>query len=316
MLAASGHSPTVWLTFTAIIAGLLILDLGVLNRRSHVLSTKEAAAWCSGLFSLAMAFCAWLWWKEGRQDGLEFLTGYLIELSLSVDNLFVFILVFQYFAVPARLQPKVLKWGIFGALVMRGIMIAVGAMMIQHFHWIIYIFGGFLIITGFKMITASGDERIEPENNPLVKLVRRIIPVSKAYHDDKFFYRTRTRWLATPLLLVLVVIEWTDLVFAIDSIPAVFAVTDDPFIVYSSNVFAILGLRALFFLLAGMLDSFYYLKPGVALILVFVGLKMVLSGFFHLPIMISLGVIVGVLATAVIASIVRSRREREAMPQE
>lgn len=309
MLAASNHPPEVWLTFTAIIAGLLILDLGVLNRRSHVLSTREAAAWSGGLFALAMTFCAWLWWKEGRADGLEFLTGYLIELSLSVDNLFVFILVFQYFAVPARLQPKVLKWGIFGALIMRGIMIGVGALLLQQFHWIIYIFGGFLIITGFKMVSAGSDERIQPENNPLVRLVRRIMPVSKTYHDDKFFYRTRTRWLATPLLLVLVVIEWTDLVFAIDSIPAVFAVTDDPFIVYSSNVFAILGLRALFFLLAGMLDSFYYLKPGVALILVFVGIKMVLSGVFHLPIMLSLAVIIGVLATAVIASMVRTRRE-------
>ncbi len=312
MLAASGHPPEVWITFTAIIAGLLILDLGVLNRRSHVLSTKEAAAWCSGLFALAMTFCAWLWWKEGRADGLEFLTGYLIELSLSVDNLFVFILVFQYFAVPARLQPKVLKWGIFGALIMRGIMIGVGAMLLQQFHWIIYIFGGFLIITGIRMVSAGSEERIQPENNPLVRLVRRIIPVSKTYHDDRFFYRTRTRWLATPLLLVLVVIEWTDLVFAIDSIPAVFAVTDDPFIVYSSNVFAILGLRALFFLLAGMLDSFYYLKPGVALILVFVGIKMVISGVLHLPILLSLGIIIGVLATAVIASMVRTRREARA----
>jgi tellurite resistance protein TerC len=305
----SGHPPAVWIGFTAVIAILLILDLGVLNRRSHVLTTREAATWSGSLFLLAMAFCGWLWWREGRHDALEFLTGYLIELSLSVDNLFVFILVFQYFAVPAKLQPKVLKWGIFGALIMRGIMIGVGAVLLQQFHWIIYVFGGILIITGIRMFKSGDEHRIEPEKNPLVMLIRKVMPISKSYNEDKFFLRTRTRWMATPLLVVLLVVEWTDLVFAIDSIPAIFAVTDDPFIVYSSNVFAILGLRALFFLLAGMLDTFHYLKAGVALILVFVGIKMTVSGVFHIPIVVSLIVIAGTLITAVVASIVRTKRE-------
>ncbi len=303
------HSLTVWISFTAIIVVLLVVDLGVLNRKAHVLSTKEAAAWCSGLVTLAMLFCAWLWYREGSTHALEFLTGYLIELSLSVDNLFVFILVFQYFAVPAALQPKVLKWGILGALIMRAIMIAAGALLITRFHWIIYVFGGILVITGIRMMRSGGEQRIELEKNPMVRLVRRVFPISRSYDGDRFFIRTRTRWLATPLLLVLLVVEWTDLVFAIDSIPAIFAVTQDPFIVYSSNVFAILGLRALFFLLAGMLDTFHYLKFGVALILTFVGIKMILSGWIHLPIAISLGVIVVTLATAIIASIVRTRRE-------
>lgn len=305
----AGHHPAVWLGFTGIIIVLLVLDLGVLNRRSHVLSTREAATWSASLVVLAGIFAAWLWDQEGQHAALEFVTGYLIELSLSVDNLFVFILVFQYFAVPARLQPKVLKWGIIGALIMRAIMIAFGALLLNRFHWIIYLFGGILIITGLNMFRGQEAHRIDPEKNPVVRMARRLMPFSKAYDGDKFISRTRTRWLATPLLLVLLVVEWTDLVFAIDSIPAIFAVTRDPFIVYSSNVFAILGLRALFFLLAGMLDRFYYLQAGVALILVFVGFKMVLSGMVHLPTALSLGVIVGVLTVSVIASLARARRE-------
>lgn len=305
---------SLWLGFTALIAILLYVDLGVLNKRSHVLTPKEAGAWCTGLVSLAMAFCAFLWITQGSRTGLEFLTGYLIELSLSVDNLFVFILVFQYFGVPAALQPKVLKWGIFGAIIMRGIMIGLGALLLARFHWIIWVFGGILIITGINMMRADEAHRLEPEKNPLVRLARKIFPFSKSYHEDKFFVRTRTRTMATPLLLVLIVVEWTDLVFAIDSIPAIFAVTRDPFIVYSSNIFAILGLRALFFLLAGMLDKFYYLKPGVALILVFVGIKMVISGWVHLPILLSLGVIVGTLTVAVLMSIRKSKLEAAALP--
>jgi tellurite resistance protein TerC len=303
-----GHPPTVWIGFTALIAVLLVLDLGVLNRKSHVLTTREAAIWFGSLVALAMGFMVFLWSREGSGHALEFLTGYLIELSLSVDNLFVFILIFQYFAVPAALQPKVLKWGIFGALIMRAIMIAVGALMIDRFHWIIYVFGGILVITGIRMLKSRAGHRVEPEKNPLVRLVRKVLPFSKSYNGDKFFLRTRTRRLATPLLLVLLVVEWTDLVFAIDSIPAIFAVTKDPFIIYSSNVFAILGLRALFFLLAGMLDKFHYLQTGVALILTFVGLKMVLSGWVHPPIVVSLLVIVGILATAILMSIAKNRR--------
>ncbi|HRP08606.1 MAG TPA: TerC family protein [Gemmatimonadales bacterium] len=301
------HPPEVWLGFTGLIALLLFIDLGVLNRRSHVLNPREAAIWCGGLVALAMAFCAFLWYREGSRYGLEFLTGYLIELSLSVDNLFVFILVFQYFAVPARLQPKVLKWGILGALIMRGIMIGAGALLLQRFHWIIYVFGAILIITGIRMFSSGDAHRVEPEKNPLVRLARKVMPFSKSYNEDKFFLRTRTRKLATPLFLVLLVIEWTDLVFAIDSIPAIFAVTNDPFIVYSSNVFAILGLRALFFLIAGLLDKFRYLQPGVAIILVFVGIKMTISGWMHIPIGISLGVIGGTLIGAIGLSLLETR---------
>ena len=222
---------------------------------------------------LALGFGLFLWWREGGQHALEYYTGYLIELSLSVDNLFVFILIFNYFGVPAAAQPKVLKWGILGAIVMRWVMIVFGALLLARFEWIIYVFGGILILTGIRMLTQK-DERVDLEKNPVVRLARRVLPFSQSYDGGDFFCRTGTgRRLATPLLLVLIVVEWSDLVFAIDSIPAIFAVTRDPFLVYSSNVFAILGLRALFFVLAGMMDRFAYLKPGVALILVFVGAR-------------------------------------------
>lgn len=304
-----GHPPSVWIGFTALILILLVLDLAVLNRKSHVLTPKEAARWSGTLVTIAMAFCGFIWWREGSPKALEFLTGYLIELSLSVDNLFVFILIFQYFDVPAALQPKVLKWGILGAIIMRAIMIGFGAILIQRFDWIIYVFGGILIITGIRMYLAKGDDRMDLERNPLIRFVRRVLPVVRSYRRDKFFGRTVTgAWYATPLFLVLIMVEWTDLVFAIDSIPAIFAITSDPFIVYSSNVFAILGLRALFFLLAGMLDKFIYLKPGVALILVFVGIKMVISGWVHLPTLLSLGVIVTVLTAAVLLSMRKAKQ--------
>jgi tellurite resistance protein TerC len=302
-----GHPPVVWLGFTALIGLLLFLDLGVINRRSHVLSTREAAAWSGGLVVLAMAFCAFLWYREGSRYGLEFLTGYLIELSLSVDNLFVFILVFQYFAVPAELQPKVLKWGIFGALIMRGIMIFAGALLLQRFHWIIYVFGGILIVTGIRMFRVGEAHRIEPEHNPLVRLARRVLPFSRAYDDDRFFFRTRTRTLATPLLLVLLVVEWTDLVFAIDSIPAIFAVTDEAFIVLAANAFALMGLRAGYFVIVGALDRFQYLNYGLAVVLGLVGVKMLLADVYHPPIYITLGAVVVVLGTAVLASLWATR---------
>lgn len=311
----AGHHPGVWLGFTAVVMLVLVIDLGFLNRRSHVIATREAAIWSGCLVLMAAIFAGWLWNREGRNSALEFTTGYLIELSLSVDNLFVFILIFQYFNVPARLQPKVLNWGILGALVMRGIMIAFGAILLARFHWIIYVFGAILVYTGARMFRGGEAHRVEPEHNPLVRAATRILPFSRSYHGDKFFYVTRTRWLATPLLLVLLVVEWTDLVFAIDSIPAIFSVTRDPFIVYSSNVFAIIGLRALYFLLAGMLDRFHYLQAGVALILTFVGLKMVVSGLIHVPTELSLFVIVGVLATAIGASMVRNRRAAPVMSQ-
>jgi tellurite resistance protein TerC len=306
------HDLAVWLGFSGLVVALLALDLGVLNRRSHVLSFKEAMSWSAGLIAFALLFGLFILWREGTQHALEYYTGYLIELSLSVDNLFVFILVFQYFGVPAEAQPKVLKWGILGAIVMRLIMIAVGALLLQRFEWIVYVFGGILILTGIRMITQK-DDRIEPEKNPVVRLARRLLPFTDSYDGARFVTRTRQgRRLATPLLLVLLVVEWSDLVFAIDSIPAIFAVTRDPFLVYSSNVFAILGLRALFFVLAGMMDKFVYLKPGVALILVFVGLKMTLSHWVHLPTLVSLGVIIVTLATAVALSLRRTAREARA----
>jgi tellurite resistance protein TerC len=303
------HGAAVWLGFTGVVAALLILDLGVLNRRSHVLSFKEALSWSLGLIALAHLFGLFILWREGVGPALEYYTGYLIELSLSVDNLFVFILIFSYFGVPAEAQPKVLKWGILGAIVMRLIMIALGALLLDRFEWIIYVFGGILIITGIRMMIQK-DEMIDLDRNPVVRLARRVLPVSNYYDDTKFFTRHRNgALLATPLLLVLVIVEWSDLVFAIDSIPAIFAITRDPFLVYSSNVFAILGLRALFFVLAGMMDKFAYLKPGVALILIFVGLKMTLSPWIHLPTVASLGVVVFTLTAAVLLSLRRSARE-------
>ena len=303
------HGAAVWLGFTGLVAALLILDLGVLNRRSHVLSFKEAMSWSLGLIAFAHLFGVFILWREGTGPALEYYTGYLIELSLSVDNLFVFILIFSYFGVPAEAQPKVLKWGILGAIVMRLIMIALGALLLDRFEWIIYVFGGILIITGIRMMFQD-EGMIDLETNPVVRLARRILPVSNYYDGTKFFTRQRSgAVLATPLLLVLLIVEWSDLVFAIDSIPAIFAITRDPFLVYSSNIFAILGLRALFFVLAGMMDKFAYLKPGVAIILIFVGVKMTLSHWVHVPTLASLAVIVVTLAGAVLLSLRRSARE-------
>jgi tellurite resistance protein TerC len=302
------HELGIWLGFTGLVAALLVLDLGVLNRRSHVLTFKEALSWSGGLIFIALLFGLFVLWREGARHALEYYTGYLIELSLSVDNLFVFLLIFSYFSVPAAAQPKVLKWGILGAILMRLIMIGLGSLLLQRFAWIVYVFGALLIVTGIRMFTQK-EERIDLEKNPAVRIARRLLPFSHAYDGTRFFTRIRGRLLATPLLLVLFVIEWSDLVFAIDSIPAIFAITRDPFLVYSSNIFAILGLRALFFVLAGMLDKFVYLKPGVAFILVFVGLKMTLSAWIHLPILLSLAVIVTTLALAVILSLRRSARE-------
>jgi tellurite resistance protein TerC len=306
------HPPAVWLGFTGLVLALLVLDLGVLNRRTHTLTLKEALSWSGGVVVLAILFGLFILWREGTQQALEYYTGYLIELSLSVDNLFVFLLIFTYFCVRADAQPKVLKWGILGAIVMRLIMIGLGAFLLHRFNWIVYVFGALLVVTGIRMFTQK-EERVDLERNPVVRLARRLIPLSPSYDGTRFFTRSATgKMLATPLLLVLIVVEWSDLVFAIDSIPAIFAVTRDPFLVYSSNVFAILGLRALYFVLAGMLDKFVYLKPGISFILVFVGLKMLLSGWFHVPTLLSLGVIVTTLALAVVMSLRRSAREARA----
>ncbi|HLB54074.1 MAG TPA: TerC family protein [Gemmatimonadales bacterium] len=311
-MSPASHDPWVWLGLTGVVLGLLALDLGVLNRKSHQLSVREASLWSAGLVVLALAFGLFVWFEVGRQSALEYYTGYLIELSLSVDNLFVFLLIFQYFAVPAELQPRVLKWGIIGAIVMRGIMIALGSLLLARFHWITYVFGGIIVITGIRFLRIGAGIRLEPEQNPAVRLARKLVPFTPAYEADHFFVRSRERgWLATPLLLVILIVEWSDLVFAIDSIPAIFAITRDPFIVYSSNVFAILGLRALYFVLASAMDRFVYLKPAVAAILVFVGLKMVSAAWIRVSTEISLGVVIGLLALGVLISL---RKTREPQP--
>jgi tellurite resistance protein TerC len=307
------HAPAVWLGFTTLVAGLLIIDLGILNRKSHVLSSREAVGWCLGLVGVALGFGLFLWFREGTRPALEYLTGYVIELSLSADNLFVFLLIFQYFAVPASLQPRILKWGIFGALALRGLMIGFGALLLSEFTWIIYLFGGILVLTGIRMYRGM-DDRIEPEHNPLVRLARRAIPMTSAYEGQHFFVRTSLGWAATPLLLVLLFVEWSDLVFAIDSIPAIFAITRDPFIVYTSNILAVLGLRALYFVLANFMDRFEYMKPGVAVILVFVGVKMLLNGMVHVPVAVSLGIILAILAASVVFSLRKTRAAGEAAP--
>jgi tellurite resistance protein TerC len=305
------HDISVWLGFTGLVVGLLVLDLGVLNRRSHVLTFKEALSWSGGLITVALLFGLFVLWREGTQSALEYYTGYLIELSLSVDNLFVFLLIFSYFCVRPDAQPKVLKWGILGAIVMRMIMIGLGALLLQRFNWIIYIFGGVLIVTGLRMFSQK-DVPVDLEGNPVVRLARRFLPFSDSYDGTRFFTRTVTgKLLGTPLLLVVLVVEWSDLVFAIDSIPAIFAITRDPFLVYSSNVFAILGLRALFFVLASMLDRFVFLKTGVAFILVFVGFKMTLSAWIHIPTVLSLLVVVTTLALSVALSLRHSAREQQ-----
>ena len=294
-----------WIGFNLFVLAMLALDLGVFHRKAHAVSLREAATWSGVWIALALAFNFGVWHFLGPQKGVEFLTGYLIEKSLSIDNIFVFAILFAYFAVPAAFQHRVLFWGILGALVMRAAFIAAGAALLSRFHWIIYVFGAFLIVTGLKMALAP-DRGLEPDRNPLLRLVRRLVPVADRYHGPKFFVRDNGTLLATPLFLVLVLVETTDLIFAVDSIPAIFAVTRDPFIVFSSNIFAILGLRSLYFLLAGVMHRFRYLKLGLAAILVFVGAKMALVDFYKVSPVVSLGVVVGILAVAIAASLLRS----------
>lgn len=297
-----------WVIFNVFVLGVLALDLLVLHRKAHAVSLREALAWSCIWVSLALLFALGVYFFRGGEKALEFLTGYVIEWSLSVDNLFVFLVIFSYFAVPPIYQHRVLFWGILGALVLRAIFIATGTALLTNFHWMIYVFGGFLIFTGIKLLFA-GEEKIDPEKNPAVRLVRRFMNVTPDYHGQQFFIRKDGRLWATPLLLVLIVVETTDVIFAVDSIPAIFAITLDPFIVYTSNVFAILGLRALFFLLAGVMDMFRYLKVGLSFVLCFVGIKMVIVDFYKIPIGISLGVVAGILGISILASIfVRPKR--------
>ena len=295
-----------WAGFNLFILALLALDLGVFHRKSHEVSLKEATIWSAVWITLALLFNALIWHFRGPEIGVQFLTGYLIEKSLSVDNIFVIALLFGYFAVPAAYQHRVLFWGILGALVMRAAFILAGAALLDAFHWVIYLFGAFLIITGIKMAIFRNEE-IHPENNPLLKLVRRLVPVTPHYREGRFFVRENGKLWATPLLLVLVMVESTDLVFAVDSIPAIFAVTNDPFIVYTSNVFAILGLRSLYFLLAGVMQKFVYLKLGLSAILVFVGVKIVIMDLYKIPSSVSLLVIATLLALSIGASLWKTR---------
>ena len=296
-----------WIVFNIFVLGMLALDLGVFHRKAHTVSMKEAGIWSCVWISLALVFNLGVYYVWGQDKAMEFLTGYVIEKSLSVDNLFVFLMIFQYFHTPAEYQHRILFWGIVGALILRAIFIATGAALLSNFHWMIYVFGGFLVVTGIKMLL-QGDEKIEPEQNPVVRLFQRLMPVTHEYHGQNFFVSKDGKRHATLMMLVLIVVETTDVIFAVDSIPAIFAITQDPFIVYTSNVFAILGLRALYFMLAGIMQMFVYLKVGLSFVLCFVGAKMLLVDVYKIPIGASLAVIGGVLLLAVIASLIVTRK--------
>jgi len=300
-----------WVLFNVLVFGVLALDLAVFHRKPHALGVKEAVGWVVFWVSLAAAFAVFVYSWKGRAAALEFVTGYLIEESLSVDNMFVFLMIFSYFSVPRPYQHRVLFWGILGALFMRAALIFAGVTMIQRFHWVIYLFGAFLIFTGIKMVFLK-DKEFHPEANPVLGLIRRCIPLTSHYEGSHFFTKQNGRLAATPLFVVLVVIETTDLIFALDSIPAVLAITYDPFIVYTSNVFAILGLRALFFAVAGAMELAHYLHYGLSAILVFVGAKMLASDYYKVPLGVALGVVAGILAVSLLASWVRHRRRQPA----
>ena len=297
-----------WVGFNVVVLAILALDLGVLHRRSAKVSLKEAATWSAVWVALSLCFAFAVSRTMGKESGLEFLTGYLIEYALSVDNIFVFVLIFSYFNVPEKYQHRVLFWGIIGALVLRGVMIVAGSALVTRFAWTLYIFGAFLVFTGVKMALQKDEDAYNPERDPVLRLVRRLVPVTEDYRGDKFFVREpdkagRIRYAATPLFIVLLIVDTTDIIFATDSIPAIFAVTRDPFIVYTSNICAVLGLRALYFLLASVVDKFVYLKLGLSLVLIFIGGKMLLEHFVHLPIVASLGVVGAVLAASIVASL-------------
>lgn len=303
-----------WVGFNALVLALLILDLGVFHRDAHEVKPKEAAIWSVIWVTLSLLFNGFIWYEFGAHPATEFLTGYLIEKSLSVDNLFVFVLIFSYFNVPAKYQHRILFWGIIGALIMRAILIGLGAFILEQFEWAIYIFGAFLVYTGIRM-GVEKESNIEIEANPLIKLLKRWVPVSNRYHEDKFLVKDNGVWVLTPMMVVLVLIESTDLVFALDSIPAIFAITRDPFIVYTSNIFAILGLRSLYFLLANVIDKFHYLKYGLAVVLCFIGVKMLLTFFdFHVDIMVSLGIVAAILIASVIFSLTHPKEAAQHSP--
>jgi tellurite resistance protein TerC len=303
-------SPLLYVIFTVAIISLLVVDLGLFQRKTHEVKIKEALAWSAVWISLALLFNVGLFFWRGHEPALQFLTGYLIELSLSVDNLFVFLLIFMYFKVPAAYQHKVLFWGILGAQIMRGLLIGVGVVLIAQFHWILYLFGLFLVFTGIKMGVQEDEAEVRPERNIFVRFFRKVMPVTPGYHGSRFFIKMEGRHYATLLFIVVIVLETTDLLFALDSIPAVFAISTDPFIVYTSNICAILGLRSLYFALAGMMNLFHYLKIGLAIVLSFVGLKMLLVEIFPIPIGIALGIVGAVLVLSVVASMIWPKQEQ------
>jgi len=312
-----GHELWVWIAFNALIVALLVVDLRVFHRTAHDVRIREALMWSAMWIVLSLGFNAGIYYWMGSTAALQFLTGYLIEKSLSVDNLFVFLLILTYYKVPARYQHRVLFYGILGALIMRSLMIAVGVTLISQFHWILYLFGAFLIYAGAKMALQREGVEIDPDRNIGVRLVKRFIPLSARYHEGSFFVYEGVKRKATLMFLVLIMVETTDLVFALDSIPAIFAITTDPFIVYTSNIFAILGLRALYFALKGLMDLFRYLKIGLSLILILIGLKMLAADLYPIPTWVSLVAVAGILAISVTASLMipRPPSERRGLPR-
>ena len=306
-------SPLLWGGFVAFVIAMLALDLGVFHRKAHVVGFREALGWSAVWIALALVFNGFVAWRFGTQLGIEFLTGYLIEKSLSVDNIFVFLVIFSGLGIPLQLQHRVLFWGILSALVLRAAMILAGAALLARFHWLIYVFGAFLIFTGVKLFLNRGKEE-RPEESPVMRLARRLVPSTPRLHGERFWVRENGRWVATPLLMALLMVEISDVIFAVDSIPAIFAITSDPFIVFTSNIFAILGLRSLFFLVAGLVEKFTYLKLGLSAVLVFVGAKMTLIDFVKIPALVSLAIVLALLGGAVLASWWVARKRSPALP--
>jgi tellurite resistance protein TerC len=300
-------TPWLWAGFIALVLSLLALDLGVFNRRDHVITARESLRWTAFWILLALLFGGFVWWQFGPTKAIEYLTGYLIEESLSVDNLFVFVLIFATFAIPREFQHRVLFWGIVTAQVLRATMIVGGIALIERFHWLIYVFGAFLLVTGARLFFHQEEEH-SPERSWAFRFFRRVIPATHHFHGHRFFVKEGGRWVATPLLLALLLIEVSDVVFALDSIPAIFGVTLDPFIVFTSNIFAILGLRSLYFAVAQLIGRFEYLKTGLAAVLVFIGAKMLASRFVHVHALVSLAVVVTLLAGSIVFSVVIARR--------
>lgn len=303
-----GNAIFSWGAFLIFVLAMMALDLGVFQRKAHQIRVRESLALTAFWVTLALLFNLGVYFVRGPHSALEFLTGYLIEESLSVDNIFVFLLIFSYFAVPAPVQRKVLFLGILGAIILRAVFVIMGLSLIHRFHWVIYVFGGILVLTGLRLMTGK-DKELKPEKNPILRVFRKCVPVTENYEGDKFFVKRGTRYFATPLFVVLLVVETTDVIFAVDSIPAIFAVTLDPFIVYTSNIFAVLGLRALYFTLAGVVGRFRFLHYGLSVILIFVGTKMLISEFYRIPIVIALGVVAGVLILSILASFLCPSKE-------